>query len=300
MGDAYHGLGLGQDQVLPDGPFGRKNQQVRPDGFAGGPVGRIDVPGEGDLRHHIGRGGAEQLVHGPQRDAADQPLVALGDLVFGARHRLDHVARLDVAVRAYRRHDAPRGQFVFDREMPAVAVVGNLVSAGEAIRVPGSIEHAAGEPFHRAGITRGERGPAGGDGGVVCRRPRALFCDLLVIPGPGGGQRAPPLRFLPPVFGLRGLEAGPRLRRQPPVAGGSAEQTVQPARARGREIVPVRAGGPGFKAGAGVGRGHPRRDHEPAEADRLERQHAGQHLVQALDLLRRRGGLFARGPLPSL
>jgi hypothetical protein len=304
MGDARQGIDFGQDQVVPDGPFGRKIKQVRPFGLAGGPVGGTDVPAEGDRRHHIGRGGAEELVHGPQRDAADQPLVALGDLVFRARHRLDRVARLHVTVRAYRRHDPPRGQFVLDREVPVVAIVGDLVTAGEPVRVPGSIEHAAGEPFHGLGITRGERRLAAGDGGVVRRRPRAFLGDLLVILGPGGGQRSLPPGFLPPVFGLCGLEAGPCRRRLPPVAGGSAEQTAQPARPRGREIAPVRTGGTegpgGFSAVAWVEPRHPRRDHEPVEAHRLERQHAGQHLVQALDLLRRRGGLLARGPLLSL
>jgi len=234
-------------------------------------------------------------VQRPQRDAADEPLVALPDLVVRARHRLDDITRLHVTVRADRRHDGLRGQFEFDRDGVVLGIVGHLVCVWEAIRVPGRLEHAAHKPRHGLGVTRGERRLAAGDVGVPGRRPGTLLGDLPVVLGLRYGQRLLPLRLVLAVFGHCRLEPVPRLRRLSLVAG-SAQETAQSARRGRREIAPVRIGkGRGQRAGI-EGR-RPRGNHEPVKAHRQERQHAGQHLVQALDLLLHRGGLLVRRPL---
>jgi len=237
-------------------------------------------------------------MYRPQRDAADEPLIALPDLMVRARHRLDDITRLHVTVRADRRHDGLRGQFEFDRDGVVLWIVGHLVSVREAVRVPGRLEHAAHKPRDGLGVTRGERRLAAGDVGVPGRRPGALLGDLPVVLGLGHGQRLLPLRLVLAVFGHRHLEPVPRLRHLPLVAGSaqSAQETAQSAGRGRREIVPVRIG-KGLAQRAGIEGRRPRGNHEPVKAHRRERQHAGQHLVQALDLLLHRGGLLVRGPL---
>ena len=198
-------------------------------------------------------------MHRPQRDAADEPLVALPDLVVRARYRLDDIARLHVTVRTDRRHDGLRGQFEFDRDDAVLRVVGHLVSAREAVRVPGRLERAAHKPRHGLGVTRGERRLAAGDVGVPGRRPGALLGDLPVVLGLGHGQRLLPVLLILAVFGYRRLEPVPRLGRLPPVAGSAqpAQETAQSARRGRREIAPVRIG-PGLAQRAGIEGRRPR------------------------------------------
>jgi hypothetical protein len=289
-------LDLGQDQVLEYGPFGRHRDHVGADGLPGGLVGGADVPGKRHRPHHLGCGGAEDLVQRPQRDSGDEALVALADLLLRTRRRLDDVTGLHVPVAADRRHHVLRGQFELHRDVPGRPVVADLVFAREAVRVPGRPEHAAGKPRHGLGLTRGERRLAAGDVGVARRGLGARFGDLLVVLGPRHGQRLLPLRLVLPVFGYRGLETALCLRRLPLEAGGSPQQPEQPGRLGGREVAPVRTG-IGHAQRAGIEGRRPRGGREPVKAHRRERQDAGQHLLEALDLLLHRGGLLLRGPL---
>jgi hypothetical protein len=269
---------------------------VRADGLPGGLVGGADVAGKGHRPYHLGCGGAEDLVHRPQRDTGDEALVALADLVLRARHGLDDVTCLHVPVAADGRHHVLRRQFELHRDVPGRPVVGDLVFVREAVRVPGRPEHAAGEPRHGLGLARGEGRLAAGDVGVAHRGLGARFCDLLVVLGPRHGQRLLPLRLMLPVFGRRGLETTLRPRRLPLEARGSAQEPEQPGRLGGREVAPVRTGN-GHAQRAGIEGRRPRGGHEPVKAHRRERQNARQHLLETLDLLLHRGGLLLRGPL---
>ena len=79
------------------------------------------------------------------------------------RHSVEHTGRvcvvaseedehpIPVAVRADRRDDVARGEFRFDREVPALGIVGHLIFAGEAVRVAGT---AGGSHVHREPLDR--------------------------------------------------------------------------------------------------------------------------------------------------
>src|ERR1035437_4755798 len=130
----YAGLRIdgGQHQIVEHRAPGRHADQVSAGRFAGRYVDGGDPAAEGHRHHHLGRGGGEDLVQRAERDTGNQPVVALPDLAVLTWHRLDDVARMDVAVGADRGHDADRRKLGFHRDAPVLRLVGDLVLARKA------------------------------------------------------------------------------------------------------------------------------------------------------------------------
>ena len=262
-------------------------------GLTRGAVDGADPAGERDGLHHVRRGGAEYLVQRAKRDGRYEPFVTLDDLAFGTRHRLDFVTRLDVTVRTRRGHHAPRRKLEVHHDLPVLRTTGHLVFARKAVRVLRSPQHAVDEPLHGLRIAGRERRLAAGDVRVPRHCSRAFLGDLPVVPGLGDGKRPPPFGFAALVSRLSGLETSLRLRPLAALADGGTQETAQPARRDGREIIPVRREKRGPK-GTGIEFRCPRNAHEPIEAQRPERQNAGQDLIERLHPLLHRSGLVVR------
>ncbi len=162
--------------------------------------------------------------------------MALPDLVVLTWHRLDDVARLDVAVGADRGHDADRRKLGVHRDAAVLGLITDLVLAREAVRVPGRLEQAVGKPLHRVGLPGGECRLASGDIGVPAGRSRAFLGKFLVVAGLGRGQRLPPLRLSLLVGRLGGRQPGPRLGQLTLTV--AAPQPAESLRGDRRELAP--------------------------------------------------------------